>query len=193
MCKTKGKCDGCKKICERYEAYLEQPVEEIQMDDGSTQNRDQSDLVGVQNRINDPVKNQGGLSYGENRYYTVGSFAPGPVQALLAKLLNIKEAEPIAQLVILAKTKSPQPTKPVRPVVIDTAHVFSLNRGGPSKLDVEIHEVQGGAGNVDSIASELDKEIEKAMKEKQKTSGTTHLAPSEIDNIILRAMREVSL
>ncbi|GJQ86428.1 hypothetical protein Trydic_g10335 [Trypoxylus dichotomus] len=184
MCKTKGKCESCKKICDKVEAVYE----EMQVYEPIDQKSNQTEILGVSNKMSESVQEEGGLYYGENRYYTLGSFQPGPIYSLLAKLLNINNMEHVEQLLILAKTKSKKPIKTERPVVIDTAHVFTLNQGRPSKVDVEVHEVNGGDSNIDSFALELDKEIEKAMKMKKKKSGASHLAPSEIDNIIWKAI-----
>lgn len=192
LCKSRGKCDSCKKICDKLEPSFDQAAEEIQIDDTTNSNSEHEQIVGVPNRIGNPTQQQDGLSYGENRYYTVGSFPPGAVHHLLAKLLNIKDVEHIEQLLILAKAKSVEPIKPVRPVFIDTAHVFTLNRGKPSRLDVEIHEVGKSNSEANALASELDKEIEKAMNEKMKSSGSTYLAPDEIDRIILKKLGQVT-
>lgn len=191
LCAQKGKCESCKKICEKYGDQVDQSEDELPSNEDSTVQSDQSEVVGIQNRISPPDSQEGGLSFGDNRYYTVGAFPPGPVHSLLAKLLNINDVTHIEELVIMAKTKSYKPIKSVRPVVIDTAHVFTLNRGGPSKLDVELHEVDSGTDSVNAIAEKLDKEIERAMQEKQKLSGLAHLAPQEIDKIIMETLGKV--
>lgn len=129
-----------------------------------------------------------GLSEKEDRFYTIGSFQPGPMQSLLAKLLNISKKDKLQNLVVLAKSQSKYAnTEDIHPVIIDTAHVFTKNTGPTEKLDVELHDVGYEKLNLD-LTENLNKELDMAIEAKKKLVGDSHLTSDEIDKLIDHAV-----
>ncbi|XP_017771360.1 PREDICTED: uncharacterized protein DDB_G0284459-like, partial [Nicrophorus vespilloides] len=173
FCKLGTKCDKCDKVCN--------PVKI------NERSADPKDLVGLAPRIN--VEN--GLSENQERYYTVGSFGPGPKQTLLARLLNIPWNAKLDRLIVLAKNNAKTAQSlPPHPVIIDTAHVFTVNDGKPAELDVEVHNVKNDLDEPSKLTSKLNKELDAAIETKKKILQDSHLTPEEIDKIIEHAITQ---
>lgn len=180
LCKTLGKCDTCKKICET------EPVKETKREN------DEADLMSLQSRSNA----DSGLNENENRYFTVGAFGTGPTQKLLARLLHIKEMNNIRRLIVLAETKAKNPVdETAHPLVIDTAHVFTRNNGQHNLVDVEVHDVNNNEHDMNEVllTQQVNKELDMAMEVKKQERGDSHLTPEEVDKIIDHAVAQVRL
>lgn len=169
QCKLHHKCDHCRRYCNEEEA-------EEKQDDSRLESR---------------ANPNSGLSEDESRFYTLGSFASGPAQKLLLRLLNARNIETLDQVVLLAQMRGKVANlDEKRPLIIDSANVFLKNGDRKTPIDTELHPADGK--DCLKLISGVNAELDAAMDNKKKLTGEAHLTPKEIDETISKAIAKVS-
>lgn len=174
-CKNQGKCELCNRFCKDSDVIS--PTETPIL--GNIQNNLQNDIVS--NDVPD-------------RYYTIGTFGPGPKQNLLVRLLDISRKHNLDSLVVLAKSSgNGKRSASAHPLILDTANVFKVEKS-VKEADAEIHPIQ--ADNIQptnlDLASTIDYELQMAIQEKSKMLGDAQLTRDEVDKVIQHALLQVS-
>lgn len=214
QCKFKGLCDECSSLCEQsapkpdsmvsYDQVKEQKVEDsptvaLMPRTQTILDQNEQQLVDptvVSSRNNFENQHQTELVQDvqeiKDKFYTIGAFKSGPMKTLLVKLLNISKKDDLDSLVVLAKSKSDvKESEDRRPVIMDTAHVFTKNNGPPETMDVELHKVNTKHIDI-GLTSKLDEALDKAIKAKKIILEDSHLTTEEVDFIVESAINIVS-
>lgn len=132
------------------------------------------------------------LSSNDNRYFTIGAFENGPARKLILRLLNVKNADRVSRLIVLAEMKSKTVEKeagdvPKKPLIIDTARV--LSKSNNTKMEIQLHGVNDTISNDQMrIVTGVNVELDKAMELKKKNGEAHHLTPMEIEEAINKAL-----
>ena len=170
-----GNCELCEKIC-NYESIL-RPKDEndkaLKIRERNADNQDPNNCVDIDVQLGSARLANSNVTRRDDsdKFFTIGSFGSGPVYKLLQGLLGKLESESVGQFVILGKNgRGIRQEVTPNLVVIDTAHVFTLNDGEENKVNLEVHETEKGNGQVSSSDDKIDKKLNETMSFRENAS-----------------------
>lgn len=123
--------------------------------------------------------------------FSLGAFSDGPIYQTLLKILNLPANNSFKNLVILG-SKSSNSSEPIseRPVIVDTAHIFSSDLKKISSSNVEVHPINISDINID-FAIKINEELDEYMIKKKSKFSSDPITTEEIDEIVNSLISEV--